>query len=95
MSPAEQAALVHGMERVDEHLGAIQRKSSRDASLAESEHDVGFGRAGQARLGQPFRQFGEGGFVHMGIIQTDGRKAALGMILRRLAIVGRNRFIAP
>jgi hypothetical protein len=68
MSPAEQAAFVHGMERVDEHLGATQRKSGRDATLAESGHDGGFGSARQARLGQPFRQFGEEGFVHSEII---------------------------
>jgi len=69
MSPAKQAALVDRMERVDKYLGAAERKSGRDASVAESSNDLGFRSAGQARLGQPCRQFGEGSFVHTEIIQ--------------------------
>ena len=49
-------------------LVRTDRQTGRDASLAESGHDGGFGSTGQARLGQPFRQFDEEGFVHMGII---------------------------
>ena len=67
-SPAEQATLVDRMKRVDEHLGATDRNPSRNATLAESGHDVGFGGAGKARLGQPCRQCVEGGFVHCAII---------------------------
>ena len=53
MSPAEQTPLVDRVERVDEQLGAAQRKSSRDATVAKPRHDFGFGSAGQAGLGQP------------------------------------------
>jgi hypothetical protein len=42
------------MQRVYEHESATKRNSSRDETLAESSHDVGFRRAGQASLGQPF-----------------------------------------
>ena len=37
MSPAEQAALVDRMERVDERLDATQRESGPDTAIAESD----------------------------------------------------------
>jgi hypothetical protein len=52
-APAKQATLVDGMQRVDKHLSATQRKSSRDATVANSRHDVGFRSACQTSLGQP------------------------------------------
>src|SRR5262249_29720050 len=54
IAPAKQAALVDRMQRVNKHESASKRKSSRDATVAESRHDVGFRRTGQASLGQPF-----------------------------------------
>jgi hypothetical protein len=56
------------IELTAKHLGATQRNSSRNATIAESGHDVGFGGTGKARLGQPCRQCVEGGFVHSDII---------------------------
>ena len=57
------------MQRVDEHESASNRKSSRDATVAESDDDLDFRRAGKASLGQPCRQFVEKGFVHVATIQ--------------------------
>src|SRR5262249_11751367 len=50
---------------------ASKRKSGRDATVAEAGHDVGFRLAGQAGVSQPFRQFGEEGFVHIATIQPQ------------------------
>ena len=61
IAPAKQAALVDGMQRVDKHESASKRKSSRDATVAESRHDLDFRRACKASLGQPCRQFVEKG----------------------------------
>jgi hypothetical protein len=38
------------IERVDSDKAASHRQSSRDAALAETEHDFGFGRASEADL---------------------------------------------
>ena len=78
MSPPEQASLVHRMQRVDEHMRAAERQSGRDAAVAESGHDVGFGRAGEPGLDEPARQIGERSFVHCPIIQACApRRSAL------------------
>src|SRR5262249_10296587 len=76
----------------DKHERTSKRKSGRDATLAESGHDVGFRRAGQASLGQPFRQFGEGGFVHTATIQPRRPLMALGNMPLNLSICVRFRY---
>ena len=53
------------MERVDKHVGAVYWKSSCDATIAESGHDVGFGGAVEPCRGEPCRQRDEGGCVHI------------------------------
>ena len=52
VAPAEQPALVHRMQRVDEHMRAAERQSGRDAAVAKAVDDVGFGRAGEPGLGR-------------------------------------------
>src|SRR5262249_53109027 len=69
IAPAEQAAFVDRMERVDKDVGATKRNPSRDATIAERRNDVSFRSAGQAGSGQPCRQFGEEIFIHAMIIQ--------------------------
>jgi hypothetical protein len=59
------------MQRVDKQERASKRKSRRDATVAETGHDVGFRRASQAGLGQPRGQIGEEGFVHTATIQPQ------------------------
>jgi hypothetical protein len=55
----KQAALVDGMQSIDKHLSAAQRKSSRDATVAKPRHNVGFRNACQDSLGQPFCQLAD------------------------------------
>jgi hypothetical protein len=62
------------MQRVNEHESASNRKSSRDATVAESRHDLDFRRAGKASLGQPGWQFVEKGSVHVATIQPRPRQ---------------------
>src|SRR5215470_9273198 len=57
------------MKRVDCRRHASQRESGRDATVAESRHNIGLGCAGQTSLRQPSRQLGEEGFIHARIIQ--------------------------
>jgi hypothetical protein len=52
-APAEQAAFVDRMERVDKRKRATERNPGRDATVAEAGDNVGFRHAGQAGLGQP------------------------------------------
>jgi hypothetical protein len=61
----KQAALVDGMQSIDKHLSAAQRKSSRDATAAKPRHNVGFRNACQDSLGQPFCQLAEERFVYV------------------------------
>ncbi len=53
VAPAEQAAFVDRMERVDKHVGATKRNPGRDATVAEPGDNASLRRAGQAGLGQP------------------------------------------
>ena len=79
-APAEKAALVHRMQRVDEQVRAAKRNPGRDATVAEAGENIGVGRAGEAGLGQPCRQFAEELFVHAAIIQASARAVAAASI---------------
>jgi hypothetical protein len=41
------------VEGVDENVGAGERQPGADAAVAKSRHDLGFGHAGEAGLGEP------------------------------------------
>ena len=69
-----------GVERVDEHLRAVNRQPGGDAALAKSGDDVGFGDAGEARLGQPGAQLGEESFVHLAIIRRRAPAVLAGFV---------------
>src|SRR5262249_37960175 len=68
IAPAKQAAPVGWMQTVKKHESESRRKSSGDATVAESRHDVGFRHAAKASLGQPCGKFGKEGFFHTAII---------------------------
>jgi len=69
------------MQRIHKNLGASERQPGRDATLAESGHDVGFGRAGETRLGQPRGQVDEGGLVH--VRDYTGIRCRTGEVMNR------------
>src|SRR5437660_10055025 len=47
-APAEEAALMHRMQRVDEHQGAVDRQTDGRALLAERPQQIGLSSAFQA-----------------------------------------------
>ena len=58
------------MQRVDEQVRAAERHPGRDATIAEARENIGVGRAGEAGLRQPCRQFAKELFIHAAIIQA-------------------------
>ncbi len=62
--PADRAALVDRVQRVDDHEAGRERQTGGDRTLAETGHQLGLGRADQAFAGDPFRKLREARFVH-------------------------------
>jgi len=75
VAPAEHAALVNWMERIDKDVDAIKRNPHCYAAVAKSGHDIGFRYSGEPGVGHPCRQFADKGFVHGASIQTDAAKS--------------------
>ena len=72
-APAEQAAFVHRMQRIDERVRAAEAASRpRGSGRQKPRENIGV-RALPARtgLGQPCRQFAKELFIHAAIIQAS------------------------